>query len=136
MTDRNAAIVEEFRTHHGKVGGVFEGKPILLLTHTGAKSGRTRTNPLMYLEDGDRTVIFASKGGHPTHPHWYRNLVANPEVTVEIGDETFAATAVELTGEERDRIYAIQSERYPQFAEYQERADRRIPVIALLRTDS
>ena len=131
--DFNTGIIEEFRTHHGIVGGPYEGKPVLLLTHTGARSGMVRTNPLMYLRDGDRYVIFASKGGAPRNPAWYHNLKAHPRVRVEVGDETFEAEADEVTGAERDDLYARQAERWPQFAEYQEKTDRRIPVIALER---
>jgi len=129
----NNAVIAEFRANAGKVGGQFEGAPVLLLTTTGAKSGLPRTNPLMYLDDGDRLLVFASKGGAPEDPDWYRNLFANPEATVEVGTETFAAKAVVITGAERDRLYARQAERYPQFAEYQAKAARTIPVVALDR---
>ncbi len=134
MADRNdwnRRLIEEFRANGGKVGGMWEGKPLLLLTTTGAKSGQRRTNPVMYLADGDRLLIFASKGGAPTHPDWYHNLLAHPQVTVEVGTETYEAAAVVLTGEERDRLYAKQSELFPQFAEYQSKTSRKIPVIAL-----
>ena len=90
------------------MGGPFEGAPVLLLHHTGAKSGKARVNPLMYLADGDRLLIFASKGGAPTHPDWFHNLRANPAATVEVGTDKFAVEAEELTGEERDRLYAKQ----------------------------
>lgn len=129
----NAGIVQEFRSNHGIVGGRYEGKPVLLLTHTGARSGQVRTNPLMYLRDGDRYVVFASKAGADANPAWYHNLKAHPRVRVEVGDESFAAEAVEVTGPERDALYARQAERWPQFAEYQEKTDRVIPVIALER---
>ncbi|HEX6776689.1 MAG TPA: nitroreductase family deazaflavin-dependent oxidoreductase, partial [Ktedonobacterales bacterium] len=112
---------------------MWEGRPLLLLTTTGAKSGQRYTNPTMYLADGNRLLVFASKGGAPTHPDWYHNLVANPDVTVEVGPETYEATAAVLTGEERDRWYAKQSELYPQFGEYQKKTPRTIPVIALTR---
>jgi deazaflavin-dependent oxidoreductase (nitroreductase family) len=101
----NQQIIEEFRTHGGKVGGSFEGVTLLLLTTTGAKSGQKRINPLIYLLDGERLFIFAAKGGAPTNPDWYHNLVAHPQVTVELGSEQFEATAVLLEGEERDQIY-------------------------------
>src|SRR5579859_149948 len=102
----NRQIIEEFRTHEGKVGGSFEGVTLLLLTTTGAKSGQKRVNPLTYLRDGERLFIFAAKGGSPTNPDWYHNLVAHPQVSVELGTEQFEATAVLLEGEERDQIYA------------------------------
>ncbi len=127
----NQNIIEEFRANGGKVGGPFAGGRLLLLTTTGAKTGRQITNPLMYNEDGDRLVVFGSKGGAPTHPDWYHNLLANPQVTVEVGNETFKAKATSLTGEERDRIFQKQAEEVPQFATYQENITRKIPAIAL-----
>ena len=136
MADRNdwnRQTIEEFRASGGKVGGMWEGKPLLLLTTTGAKSGQRHTTPTMYLADGDRLLVFASKGGAPTNPAWYHNLLAHPEVTVEVGPETYQATAHALSGEERDRLYARQAERFPQFAEYQTKTSRKIPVIALER---
>ena len=135
MSDWNANVIEEFRANHGKVGGMFEGKPLLLLTNTGAKTGAARVNPLMYLPDKDRVAIFASKGGAPSHPDWYYNVKANPKVTVEIGDETFDAIATEITGAERDDLYTRQSELHPQFAEYQADNPRLIPVVVLERAD-
>lgn len=132
-SDWNRQLIEEFRANAGKVGGMWEGRPLLLLTTTGAKSGKRYTHPTMYLADGNRLLVFASKGGAPTHPDWYHNLVANPNVTVEVGPETYEATAVVLTGEERDRWYAKQSELYPQFGEYQKKTTRTIPVVALTR---
>jgi deazaflavin-dependent oxidoreductase (nitroreductase family) len=133
MNDWNRQTIEQFRANNGKVGGFWEGKPLLLLTTTGAKSGQRRTTPTMYLRDGDRLLVFASKGGAPTHPAWYHNLVAHPEVTVEVGTETYKATATVLKGEERDQLYARHAELYPQFGEYQTRTTRKIPVIALER---
>ena len=136
MADRNdwnRQTIEAFRANGGKVGGVWEGRPLLLLTTTGAKSGQRRTTPVMYLPDGDRLLVFATKAGAPTNPAWYHNLLAHPEVTVEVGTETYEATATSLTGEERDRLYAKQASLYPQFGEYQSRATRTIPVIALER---
>ena len=136
MADRNdwnRQTIEAFRANGGKVGGVWEGRPLLLLTTTGAKSGQRRTTPVMYLPDGDRLLVFATKAGAPTNPAWYHNLIAYPEVTVEVGTETYEATATSLTGEERDRLYAKQASLYPQFGEYQARATRKIPVIALER---
>ena len=117
----------------GKVGGSFAGAPLLLLTTTGAKSGMARTTPVMYLPDGERLIIFASKAGASTNPDWYHNLVAHPQATVEVGSETFKVTAVEVTGEERDQLYARQATLYPGFAAYEAKTTRRIPVIALQR---
>ncbi len=131
--DWNQAVIAEFRANSGKVGGQFEGAPLLLLTTTGAKTGRQLTSPLMYNTDGDRLLIFASKGGAPTNPAWYHNLVANPKVTLEVGAETFDATATALQGEERDRLFARHAAQYPGFAEYQANTTRTIPVIALER---
>jgi deazaflavin-dependent oxidoreductase (nitroreductase family) len=133
VTDWNRAIIDEFRGNEGKVGGQFAGAPLVLLSTTGAKSGKHRTHPLVYLADGDRLIVFASKGGAPTSPDWYHNLVANPKATVEVGSETFDVKATVLTGEERDRIYARQAELMPGFAEYQEKTTRTIPVVALER---
>jgi deazaflavin-dependent oxidoreductase (nitroreductase family) len=133
MSDFNAGIIDEFRANGGKVGGMFEGAPLLLLHSTGAKSGEPRLQPLVYLAEGDRWLIFASKAGADTNPAWYHNLVANPDAEVEIGDERFAVRATEVTGDERDRIYAEQSRRMPNFAEYEEKTSRKIPVVALER---
>ncbi|HEU5229473.1 MAG TPA: nitroreductase family deazaflavin-dependent oxidoreductase [Ktedonobacteraceae bacterium] len=136
MKDWNRQVIDEFHANGGKVGGPFEGAPLLLLTTTGAKSGKKYTTPLMYLPDGDQMLIFASKGGAPTNPSWYHNLVAHPDATVEVGTKTFDVIASVVTGEERDRLYAEQSRRYPNFAEYQEKTTRRIPVIALKRRNA
>lgn len=134
MSDWNAQIIEDFRANHGRVGGAFEGTPLLLLHTTGAKTGVERTNPVVYLDlDGGR-YVFASKAGADTHPDWYHNLVANPAVVVEVGDESYPATAVPVTGEDRDRIYAEQARRYPNFAEYQAKTSRVIPVVELRRS--
>ena len=131
--DWNTKVIDEFRSNEGRVGGRFEGAPILLLTTKGAKTGQTRVNPMMYLPEDGATYVFASKAGQPTNPDWYHNLVAHPQVTVEIGTETFDATARVVTGEDRDRIYARQAELYRGFAEYQEKTSRVIPVVALDR---
>jgi deazaflavin-dependent oxidoreductase (nitroreductase family) len=134
MSDRedwNSNIIQEFRANEGKVGGPFDGAPLLLLHTTGARSGEERVNPMMYLADGDRLVVFASKGGAPSNPDWYHNLVANPEVEIEVGTERRRMHARVAEGEERDRLYAEQSKRYPQFAKYQEGTDRTIPVVIL-----
>ena len=134
MNDFNSAIIEEFRAHGGKVGGPFEGAPLLLLTTTGAKSGERRTTPVMYLPDGERMVIFASMAGAPTNPAWYHNLLAKPSATVEVGTETVEVDASVTTGEERERLFNRQAELYPQFADYARKTTREIPVIALRRT--
>jgi deazaflavin-dependent oxidoreductase (nitroreductase family) len=133
MSEFNRAIIEEFRANGGKVGGSFEGAPVLLLTSTGAKSGQRRTTPLMYMPDGERMVIFASKGGAPTNPAWYHNLRANPSATVEVGADTVDVDAAVTSGEERERLFKRQAELYPQFAEYAEKTTREIPVVALTR---
>ncbi|WP_433713626.1 nitroreductase family deazaflavin-dependent oxidoreductase [Nocardia sp. CA-084685] len=130
--DWNQNIIAEFRANAGKVGGPFEGKDLLLLTTTGAKTGLPRTNPAAYIRDGDRFVIIASKAGAPDNPDWYHNLLANPKVTLEIGTDTIEATATPITaGPERDRLYAAMVEVMPGFAEYETKTDRVIPVVAL-----
>jgi deazaflavin-dependent oxidoreductase (nitroreductase family) len=129
--DWNSRIIAEFRANGGQVGGQFEGAPLLLLTTTGAKTGRRHTVPVMYLPYGDRMVIFASKGGAATNPDWYRNLRAAGRATVEVGDKTFEATAREETGESRDQLYAEQVRRYPGFGDYQRNTKRTIPVVTL-----
>jgi deazaflavin-dependent oxidoreductase (nitroreductase family) len=133
MRDWNTQIIEEFRSNGGKVGGPFEGAPLLLLTTIGARSGMARTTPVMYLPDKDHLIIFATKAGASTNPDWYHNLVAHPKATVEVGTETFDVTAVEVTGEERDQLYARQAALFPGFADYEAKTTRRIPVIALRR---
>ncbi len=132
--DFNARIIEEFRANEGRVGGPFEGSTLLLLHHVGAKSGKDRINPLAYNRDGDRYVVFASKAGAPTNPDWYHNLKAHPDVTIEVGSDTIEARAEEATGEDRDRLFSAQAERSPQFAEYQSKTERVIPVIVLTPT--
>jgi deazaflavin-dependent oxidoreductase (nitroreductase family) len=129
--ETNARIIEEFRANDGRVGGAFEGMPLLLLHHTGAKSGTRRVNPVAYLADDGRYVVFASRGGAPSNPAWYHNLVAHPEATVEVGTDTIDVLASEASGEERERLYGAQVERIPQFGEYQKRTQRLIPVIVL-----
>ena len=129
--DFNANNIAEFRANHGRVGGQFEGAPLLILHTVGARSGEPRTNIMMYLADGDRYLVFASKAGADTNPAWYFNTTANPRVRIEVGDEVFDADATELSGAERDEKYAEQARRYPGFAGYQEKTDRTIPVIAL-----
>jgi len=138
MADRqdwNAHIIEEFRANEGRVGGPFEGRPILLLHHKGAKTGTERINPVAYQAVGDDFAVFASKGGHSAHPDWYHNLVANPDVTVEVGMETLPVHAHVAEGEERERIWSKQKSDWPGFAEYEEKTKgvREIPVIVLER---
>ena len=130
----NQAVIEEFRTTGGQAGGVFTGKPLILLHHIGAKSGTERIAPLVPLIDDGKVYIFASKGGADTNPDWYRNLVAHPQVTVERGTETYQAKARVLEGAERDEVYAKQVARQPQFGEYQRKTDRVIPVVELVRS--
>ena len=133
--DFNTQIIEEFHSNEGRVGGMFEGMPLLLLHHTGAKSGKSRINPLAYQGDDGRYVIFASKAGAPTNPDWYYNLKAQPNVKVEVGTDTIDVLASEATGEERERLYRTQVGRVPQFAEYEKTAGERvIPVIVLTPT--
>jgi deazaflavin-dependent oxidoreductase (nitroreductase family) len=129
--DFNAKVIDEFRANGGRVGGMFAGMPILLVHHTGAKSGAERINPVAYLRDGERYAVFASKGGAPTNPAWYHNLKAYPDTTIEVGDQTLAVRACEATGEERDRLFRDQAERLPQFAEYEQKTSRTIPVLVL-----
>jgi deazaflavin-dependent oxidoreductase (nitroreductase family) len=131
----NKSIIDEFRANKGVLGGQFASAPMLLLTTTGAKSGLARVNPLAYLADGDRQIIFASYSGGPNNPPWYHNLVANAEVGVEVGDEGFTATAVILTEPERSQLYHKMATEIPTFADYQEKTTRIIPVIALVRGD-
>ena len=131
MSDWNAKIIEEFRTNGGKVGGMFEGWPLLLLHHTGAKTGTERVTPLVFQDAEPGVAIFASKGGHHSHPHWYLNVKANPDVTVDFGDRTVEMTAREVTGAEREPIWERQKADRPNFAEYEQNTDRQIPVIIL-----
>ena len=133
MNEFNQGIIAEFRANEGRVGGMFEGMPIALVHHVGARSGIERVAPLAYLADGDRLFVFASKGGADENPAWYHNLVANPKTTVEIGTEKFDVVAKVLTGAERDAIYAKQAAAYPGFAEYQRKTKRIIPVVELER---
>jgi deazaflavin-dependent oxidoreductase (nitroreductase family) len=131
MSDWNTQIIEEFRANGGKVGGQFEGAPLLLLHSTGAKSGQARVNPMMYLADGDNLVVFASKAGAPTSPDWYHNLVANPRASVEVEDRTVNVVASVADGETRERLWTLQKELYPGFAEYEAKTTRQIPVVVL-----
>jgi deazaflavin-dependent oxidoreductase (nitroreductase family) len=131
MDDFNRKVIEEFRANEGKVGGPFEGAPVLLLTSTGAKSGEQRTTPVVYQKDGERMVIFASKAGAPNNPAWFHNLVANPTATVEVGPDTVEVDAIVAEGDERERLFQRQKELMPQFAEYEQKTTRQIPVVAL-----
>ena len=131
----NQKVITEFRANQGKVSGRFANTPILLLTTTGAKNGKTYTKPLAYTKDGDRLVIIASFGGAPKNPSWYNRLVAHPEVTVEVGTERFKAKATVTSGEERQRLYDRQAEQMPNFAEYAKKTTRQIPVIVLPRVE-
>jgi len=133
MNDWNTAIIEEFRANDGKVGGNFEGAPLLILHTTGAKSGQERLAPVMYQAVGDDLAVFASKAGAPTHPDWYHNLLADPTATVEVGTDTYDVKARIAEGEERERIWSTQKERYPGFAGYEQATTREIPVVVLER---
>lgn len=135
LNELNQQVIKEFRANHGKVGGRYADRPLLLLTTTGAKSGRPHTTPLAYTRDGERFVVIASFGGGPQNPDWYHNLVANPEAIVEVGSERFRVRATVTTGEERQRLYDRQAEQMPAFAEYQKKTTRQIPVIVLTRID-
>ncbi|MEZ4522623.1 MAG: nitroreductase family deazaflavin-dependent oxidoreductase [Thermomicrobiales bacterium] len=129
--DWNQQVINEFRENDGKVGGPFEGAPLLLLHHKGAKTGTERVTPLMYKDLDGRYAIFASKGGAPDNPDWFHNIVANPNVKLEFGSETTDADATVLEGDERDSVWEAWKAEFPQFAEYEEKTDREIPVILL-----
>jgi deazaflavin-dependent oxidoreductase (nitroreductase family) len=133
--DWNKAIIAEFRANAGKVGGRFAGRPLALLHTAGARSGQPRVNPVACMKDGGRYVVIASKGGAPTNPDWYYNVVANPLVTVEYGTETFQARAAVATEPERTRLYNQMAAERPTFAEYQTKTTRAIPVIILTRIE-
>ncbi|MGB4862053.1 MAG: nitroreductase family deazaflavin-dependent oxidoreductase [Tepidiformaceae bacterium] len=133
QNDFNLNIIKEFRANGGQTSGPFKGAQLLLLTTTGAKSGKEGTTPLVYTKDGDNFVIIASMGGAPKNPAWYHNIKANPEVTLEVGTEKFQAKASEATGPERERLYAQQAAMMPAFNEYKEKTSRTIPVVVLSR---
>lgn len=133
MSDFNQSVISEFRANGGKVGGYFAGRPLLLLTTIGARSGQPRISPLVYITDGGYIVVVASKGGAPTNPDWYHNLLANPTATVEIGNEQFQVRATVAGPQERDRLYARVVEQMPQFAEYEQKTTRKIPAVILER---
>jgi deazaflavin-dependent oxidoreductase (nitroreductase family) len=132
MNEWNLKVIDEFRANDGEVGGDFAGLPLLLLHHVGAKSGVERVNPVAYQRVGDSVAVFASKGGAPTSPDWFHNLVAHPDVSIEIGSDTYPVTARVATGEEREQIWSAQKTAFPNFAEYEEKAgSRQIPVVVL-----
>ena len=137
MSDWNQSVIEEFRANEGRVGGPFAGAPMVLIHHVGRKSGKEYINPLVYLPDGDgdSIYIFASKGGAPENPEWYRNLVAAGQATIEVLTSTYPVTVTELSGDERDRVYAEQVKRMPGFGEYAQKTEgiRKIPVLRLTR---
>ncbi len=135
LNEYNKQVIAEFRANEGKVGGQMENMPVILLTMTGAKSGRTITKPLVYTTDGERIVVIASFAGAPHHPGWYHNLVANPEVTLEIGTERFRARAEVTSGEERQRLFDAQAAQMPIFHDYQKKTSRQIPVVVFNRLD-
>ena len=130
----NRDLIAEYRANDGKTSGPFAGAPLLLLTTTGRKTGEPRTSPVVHTVDGDDLVVIASKAGADDHPAWYLNLVANPTVTVELGAETFEATAVVTEGEERDRLYAAQAAQMDTFNDYAAKTSRTIPVVRLKRS--
>jgi deazaflavin-dependent oxidoreductase (nitroreductase family) len=133
QNDYNRRLIEEFRADRSKTDRPLEGRPLLLLTTTGARSGQRRTTPMMYIPDGDRHIVIASNIGAPTHPDWYRNLVAHPEVTVEVGSETFEAAAIVQEGIPRQHLWTRIIELYPFFDEHQAKTTCQIPVIVLER---
>ena len=135
IDEMNQGVISEFRANQGRVGGPMKGMPILILTMTGAKTGRTLLRPLCYSRDGERLVIIASYGGAPHNPPWYHNLIANPEVTVEVGTEKFKARAALTSGAERQRLFNAQARLMPFFDDYQKKTRRQIPVLTLTRTD-
>jgi len=131
MPDWNSKIIKEFRANEGRVGGQFEGAPLLLLHTVGARTGQQRVNPMMYQALGDGYAVFASKGGAPTNPDWYYNLLAHPQVTAEIGAAAVELTARVAEGQEREQIWSAQKAAYPGFADYERKTARQIPVIIL-----
>jgi deazaflavin-dependent oxidoreductase (nitroreductase family) len=131
MNDFNRKIIEEFRANEGRVGGPFEGAPMLLLHTTGARSGAERVSPVVYAEDDGRWVVFASKGGAPTNPDWFHNLRVQPDATIEVGTDTVPVVARAAEGDERERLWSRQKERMPGFADYEQKTTREIPVVIL-----
>ena len=135
QNDYNQRLIEEFRADRSNNGEAFKGRPLLLLTTTGARSGQRRTTPMMYVHDGDRLLVIASNAGALKHPAWYYNVVAHPHVTVEVGKETYDATAIVTEGAERQQLWARIVEQYPFFADHQAKITRQIPVVVLERRD-
>ncbi|TQM10811.1 nitroreductase family deazaflavin-dependent oxidoreductase [Pseudonocardia kunmingensis] len=134
MSDFNQQIIDEFRANEGRVGGPFEGAPMILVHHVGAKSGTERVTPLVHFpEDDGRTVIVASAAGAPQHPAWYHNIKANPKIDVEVGTETYQVVAEEVTGAERDALWESVVTRSPGFRDYERKTDRIIPLLRLTR---
>jgi deazaflavin-dependent oxidoreductase (nitroreductase family) len=131
VSDWNQKIIEEFRANEGRVGGPFENVPLLLLHHLGARTGTERVAPLAYRRDGDDYVVFGSKGGAPDHPAWFHNLLAHPDVRIEVGTETVDVTARVAAGDERERLWSVQKAEFPGFAAYEAKTTREIPVIVL-----
>jgi deazaflavin-dependent oxidoreductase (nitroreductase family) len=131
MSDFNTNIIDEFRANGGRVGGPFEGAPMLLLHHTGRKTGTVRVSPVVYRREGDAYVVFGSKAGAPEHPDWFRNLEANPQAEIEVGTETIPVNVRVAEGEERDRIWSAQKADMPGFADYEQKTTREIPVVIL-----
>ena len=131
--DYNATVIDEFRGNEGRVSGIWEGTPLLLLHHTGAKSGATRVNPVAYLAEESRYLIFASNGGAASNPAWYHNLKANPSTRIEVGSESMDVVASEATGEERERLFQRGAERFPDLGKHARKTAREIPVIVLTR---
>ena len=135
QNDYNQRLIEEFRADRSSNGQAFKGRPLLLLTTTGARSGQRRTTPMMYVPDGERLLVIASNAGAPKHPAWYYNLAAHPQVTVEVGREIYDATAIVTEGAERQQLWGRIVEQYPFFADHQGKVTRQIPVVALERRD-
>jgi deazaflavin-dependent oxidoreductase (nitroreductase family) len=131
--DFNQQIIDEFRAHGGRVGGRFEGAPMLLLHTVGARSGEPRVNPMVYQADGDRFVVFASAAGRPNNPAWFHNLTAGGPASVEVGTETFPVKARVTEGAERERYWTKQKQDMPGFADYERKTTREIPVVVLER---
>jgi deazaflavin-dependent oxidoreductase (nitroreductase family) len=136
VADFNGSIITEFRANHGRVGGPFDGAPLLLLHTTGARSGGARVNPVMYLRDSSRYVVFGSKAGADSNPAWYYNLLAHPDAQIEVADSILDVHAVEVQGQERDDLYGKQAALYPGFAAYEKKTSRTIPVMALVPADT
>ena len=134
MNDFNEKVIAEFRANSGKVGGRFEGLPMALVTHTGAKSGVVRTTPLVCSFDGDDVVLIASMGGAPNNPAWYHNITTNPTVTVEVGTDSYQASVVETSGDERQRLWDAHATIMPFFNDYAAATSRVIPVLRLVRS--